>query len=484
MTSAYILIAAILVLGGLISALGDRLGTKVGKARLRLFNLRPRQTAAIVTIITGTLISASTLGILFGLSESLRKGVFQLDDILTELRSTKKELTQVQQEKHQVSNQLTTVKDEQVKAREELSQIERNFQESKARLKAISEQAGKLRSELNVLLTERRKQIEQLAKLKQQSQELQTQLQQREQKIVAQDRILKERAIRLQQLEKQQQFLQAEIQERDRYIYQLDRAISEKDTDLEIRTKRLNDLESQLQYLSKEVEVLEQYYQTYQELRERKIALVKGQVLASATVRIIDPTATVSAIDRLLRQANDNVIKATLLSETTADKRVVKITKAQVEQLATQMEDGRDYVLRILSAGNYVQGEQEVRVFADLALNEQVFRAGAEIATVAIDSKTKDRDDIQDRLDWLLSVSKFRAQRAGILGEIQVGDGQIVTLVNFIEDIERFIVAEPSTGNSLPEIKAIATETTYTAGPLKLNLVVVKDGKIILNTSH
>jgi uncharacterized protein (DUF3084 family) len=484
MTSAYILIAAILVLGGLISALGDRLGTKVGKARLRLFNLRPRQTAAIVTIITGTLISASTLGILFGLSESLRKGVFQLDDILTELRSTKKQLTQVQQEKHQVSNQLTTVKDEQVKAREELSQIERNFQESKARLKAISEQAGKLRSELNVLLTERRKQIEQLAKLKQQSQELQTQLQQREQKIVAQDRILKERAIRLQQLEKQQQFLQAEIQERDRYIYQLDRAISEKDTDLEIRTKRLNDLESQLQYLSKEVEVLEQYYQTYQELRERKIALVKGQVLASATVRIIDPTATVSAIDRLLRQANDNVIKATLLSENTADKRVVKITKAQVEQLASQMEDGRDYVLRILSAGNYVQGEQEVRVFADLALNQQVFRAGAEIATVAIDSKTKDRDDIQDRLDWLLSVSKFRAQRAGILGEIQVGDGQIVTLVNFIEDIERFIVAEPATGNSLPEIKAIATETTYTAGPLKLNLVVVKDGKIILNTSH
>ena len=42
MTSAYVLIFAVLILGGLIAALGDRIGTKVGKARLRLFNLRPQ----------------------------------------------------------------------------------------------------------------------------------------------------------------------------------------------------------------------------------------------------------------------------------------------------------------------------------------------------------------------------------------------------------------------------------------------------------
>jgi uncharacterized protein (DUF3084 family) len=482
MTSAYILIAAILILGGLISALGDRLGTKVGKARLRLFKLRPRQTAAIVTVITGTLISASTLGILFGLSESLRKGVFQLDDILTELRATKRELEQARSDKQEVNSQLKTVREERIKATEELDKIDRDFQESTARLKDISQQAVKLRSELSTLLKERRKQLQELANLKQQSQELQAQLQQKEDKIAVQDQILQERQIRLQQLEEEQQFLQAEIQERDEYIYQLDRAIAEKDRDLEVKTDRLSSLEAQLQYLSKEVEVLEQYYQTYQELRERKIAIVKGQVLASATVRIIDPTATVSAIDRLLRQANENVIKATLLAEGNANKRVVKITKAQVEQLASQIEDGRDYVLRILSAGNYVQGEQEVRVFADLSLNQQIFRAGEEIATVSIDSKIKDRNDIQEPLDWLLSVSKFRAQRAGILGEMQVGDGQIVTLVNFIEGVKRIIANDnPS---SLPEIKAVATENTYTAGPLKLNLVVVKDGRIVLSTAQ
>ena len=54
-----ILILVVLILGGLIATLGDRIGTKVGKARLSLFNLRPRKTAVLVTVFTGVMISAS-----------------------------------------------------------------------------------------------------------------------------------------------------------------------------------------------------------------------------------------------------------------------------------------------------------------------------------------------------------------------------------------------------------------------------------------
>ncbi|MER3589695.1 MAG: DUF3084 domain-containing protein, partial [Mastigocladus sp. ERB_26_1] len=76
-----ILIIAILVLGGVIATVGDRIGTRVGKKRLSLFNLRPKNTAVLVTILTGLGISASTLGILFLADEGLRKGVFELEDI-------------------------------------------------------------------------------------------------------------------------------------------------------------------------------------------------------------------------------------------------------------------------------------------------------------------------------------------------------------------------------------------------------------------
>ena len=476
MTSTYILIIATLILGGLIALLGDRVGSKVGKARLRLFKLRPRQTATVITIIAGTLISASTLGILLLLSESLRDGLFELDDIKKELRQVKRDLNQVNEEKSQVANQLTTVKEQQSDAERQLIKTEKDFQQSKAQLQTISSQAKRLRQELNTLLAERTKQVEELTGLKQQSQELQTQLQEREQKITAQDQAIASKEQSIQQLKEQQQVLQSQIGTRDRRIAELDRDIATRDNELQARTNRLNELESQLDFLQREVAVLEEYYQTYQELRERRIAIFKGEVLASATIRIVDSKAALSAIDRLLGQANRNAIKSTLINEKQFnDKRVVRITTAQVEQLAQKIQDGKDYVVRILSAGNYVQGEQEVRVFADTTVNREVFQAGESIATVSVDSEQMSKIEIQERLDWLLAASKFRAQRAGIIGDLQVGDGQIATLINFIDAIA-------DSEESLGEIKAVVAETTYTAGPLKLNLVVVKDGQVILST--
>ena len=475
MTSAYILIAAILLLGGLIAALGDRLGTKVGKARLRLFNLRPRQTAIVVTILTGTMIAASTLGILFALSDSLRQGVFELDQILKKRREVQGELDKVTKEKKQVEKELSEAKTEQAEVQRRLDRTNRNFEQAKAQLKAVSRQANILRSEIETLLSERQQLLQQRNQLKELLTQLQEQLRERERKIADQDKILQEKEIRLQQLEKEQSLLQAEITQRDNVIGQLDQAIAAKDGELQAREVRLEDLEKQLAFLNQEVEVLEQYYQNYQELRERRIAIVRGQVLAFAAFRIVEPTAVTQAIDQLLRQANRTAIQATRPGSEEFNERVVKITKAQVEQLLDQIQDGRDYVVRILSAGNYVQGEKEVRVFADIAFNQEIFNQGEMIATVSIDSDNITEADIQKRLDLLLAASQFRARRAGILGKIQIGDGHIKTLINFIEELNES--EEP-----LEEIKAVAAETTYTAGPLKLRLVAIRDGKVIFST--
>jgi uncharacterized protein (DUF3084 family) len=321
-------------------------------------------------------------------------------------------------------------------------------------------------------LAERSKRQEQLNQLQQQSQELQTQLQQREQKINQQDQILSTKELRLQDLEKKQQLLQAQVQERDSSIVQLDQAISSAELSLKLRTKRLKQLEEQLVFVSRDVAALEQ---SYLELREKKIAIVRSQVLSSAVVRIVDPNAAKSAINSLLRQANTNAVKATQFSGAKSEQGIVKITRSQVEQLEAEIQDGRDYVIRILSAGNYVQGEKEVRVFADLAINQQIFKAGAEIATVSLDSQNVTRQEIQERLNWLLAVSRFRAQRAGTLGDIEIGDNQIEDLLDFVDQIAQ--APEP-----VREIKAVVSETTYTAGPLKIDFVVIRNGKVIYST--
>lgn len=476
MTSAYILIAAILLLGGAVAALGDRLGTKVGKARLRLFNLRPRQTAMIITVLAGTLISTLTLGILLLLSESLRDGLFELDQLKRSLRHLQEDLNQIAEEKNLIEQQLNTVKQQQSSAQKQLATTEAELLQSKDRVKVISSQAESLRGELNTLLQERQKQIEQLNLFNQQSKELQEQLEQREQKILAQDQSIADKELNIQNLQSQKQLLQSQITERDLQIAELDKEITFQDRSLQAGKNQLQELESQLAFLQREVELLEQYYQIYQDLRERQIALFKGEVLATATLRVLNPDAAIPAIDRLLGEANRKAIRSVLLdNEVSDEQRVVRITKAQVNQLAEQLKDGQDYVLRILSAGNYVQGEAEVRVFADLTLNQEIFAAGEEIATVSIDSSTTNNADLQERLDWLLAASKFRAQRAGMIGELQVEEGQISTLIKFIEEITNL-------ENSLGEIKAIVAETTYTSGPMKLNLVLIQNGEVTVNS--
>ena len=472
MTSGYILIAAIFILGGIIAAFGDRLGTKIGKARLRLFNLRPRQTAMVITVITGMLISALTLGILFSLSKSLRKGIFELDDILKEQRRIERELAQVKQQKQQVDEQLGKIRQEQTQATLDLDAINLDFEQSKQQLSKSSAQASQLRQELNSLLAQRKETREQLNRLEQQSQELQNQLQQREAKIEQQDEILVQKETRLQELEQQQDVLQTQVQERDHSIANLDEAISAAETSLKLRTRRLDQLESQLEFVERNVAALEQ---SYQELREKKITIVKGQVLSSAVVTIADPNAAKSAINSLLRQANTNAVKSTQFSGSKSTQRIVKITRSQVEQLESQIKDGQDYVIRILSAGNYVQGETQVKVFADLAINKQIFSEGEEIATVSLDSQNITRKEVQERLNWLLAVSKFRAQRAGILGDIEIGDNQIESIVNFVNKVTQ--TTEP-----VDEIKAVVTENTYTAGPLKLDFVVISNGEIVFGT--
>jgi uncharacterized protein (DUF3084 family) len=243
-----------------------------------------------------------------------------------------------------------------------------------------------------------------------------------------------------------------------------------------LRENKLKNLENELSFLNREVQVLEQYYQNYQDLRERKIALLRGQVLAFGAVRIMNPNAINQAVDELLRQANKVALQATRPANQPAPSEpIVKITKAQVDQLSEQLKDGEDYVIRIISAGNYVQGENDIRVFADVAPNKLIFKEDENIATISMESSNFTEEDIQKRLDYLLSAAQFRARREGVLGSIQVEDGRIKTLIKFIEDIS-------STNQRPDEIRVVTTNDTFTVGPLKLRLIALKNGEIIFGT--
>ena len=94
--SGWLLILLLLVLGGILSTLGDRLGTRVGKARLSIFKLRPKSTAVLITVFTGSIISAISFATMIVFDRDLRVGLFQLEDIREKIIDSEKELKKLE----------------------------------------------------------------------------------------------------------------------------------------------------------------------------------------------------------------------------------------------------------------------------------------------------------------------------------------------------------------------------------------------------
>ena len=94
--TVWLKILLILILGGILSTLGDRLGTRVGKARLSIFKLRPKSTAVLITVFTGSIISAISFATMVVFDRDLRVGLFQLEDIREKIIESEKELKKLE----------------------------------------------------------------------------------------------------------------------------------------------------------------------------------------------------------------------------------------------------------------------------------------------------------------------------------------------------------------------------------------------------
>ncbi|PSO49632.1 MAG: DUF3084 domain-containing protein [Cyanobacteria bacterium SW_9_44_58] len=472
MTSALVLIAAILLLGGLLAALGDYLGTKVGKARLRIFQLRPRQTATFITIFTGTLIAASTLGILFATSESLRKGIFRLDEYLNRLQDTREELAKAIQEKENVQQELAkavqqkeSVQQELTQAQKRLENVNQKYQSAQKKLTAISNKVEQLNQQLSSLEKERQKLLQQRKKLEQQ-------IRQKDKELEAEKQQLQASKERLEELEKQRSQLKKEIDQQDQKIAELDNIIKKRDEVLNFQEKKVDKLEKKIKELQNKIQNLEQYYQNYQALRQGNVALRKGEVLASKVVKIQNQEQTDKIVNRILNQANREAIKATQPGTEDFNKQVIVINKSQVQRLKEILKTGQEYVVQIATAGNYLSGEKKIRVFPDLAPNKKIFEKGEVIASLSLTPKEVQQGKLSERIDLLLASARFRARRSGMVGEISLEKDELAT-IQFMEQLA-------SLDRSYNEINAIAAKPAYTAGPLQLKLQVKKNDQVIL----
>ncbi|MBP2632642.1 MAG: smc 3 [Firmicutes bacterium] len=167
-----VLILVLIVMGGAIAYIGDKLGTKVGKRKLSIFGLRPKHTSIIVTIITGILITSSTLGVLALTSKNVRVALFGMEKLNQQIKATEGNLQAVtvdlakanleredtitalnkaQEDYKLASNDLEKSKQQIHELEDTKKALEKTRQELDARVASLSEEQQVLENDVNRL---------------------------------------------------------------------------------------------------------------------------------------------------------------------------------------------------------------------------------------------------------------------------------------------------------------------------------------------
>ena len=145
------LIVVLVLTGGVIAFIGDRLGSKVGKKKLSLFGLRPRHTSILVTIITGILITTVTFGISAIASKDVRTALFGMNKLKAELNEKQSMLEEASGALVNVKNDLNTTKEEYAKSKKDLEETQEDLE--------IAQQAAELLRQEQVALQNRNQEL-------------------------------------------------------------------------------------------------------------------------------------------------------------------------------------------------------------------------------------------------------------------------------------------------------------------------------------
>lgn len=155
----------LMIMGGVIAFLGDKIGSKVGKKRLSLYGLRPKYTSIIVTIISGILISFLTIAALAVVNENVRVALFglsrlqermanlnqeievknkELEEGKQQLKERNKEYKYMTLRSENISKELERVESQRAYAETELSVVQKAYDEARQGVEASAEEIEKL----------------------------------------------------------------------------------------------------------------------------------------------------------------------------------------------------------------------------------------------------------------------------------------------------------------------------------------------------
>ena len=408
MESGWFMLIVLAVMGGLIAYLGDKIGSKVGKRKIKLMGLRPKYTSILVTIMTGISIAVVTLGVMSVLSENARVALFGMN---------------------------------------KLRQQQHVLEEQRDRLLAEAEKLAREMQEKNDLLADN--------EVKLASQE--------EQLDGANDRL------RLTLLDLEQ--VQAARDDASAQLGIVQTAFNQVHADLATAQGEIEELEHTKAGLTKTVAALDERNRLLNEsmltVREGTVLFRVGEVLSSSVLTAgQSQDETRSQLSGIMVNIN-NMIRQRL--NITDEKAVLLYISPDefertVQELSNSPKDSK--LIRVTAAGNIITGEPAL-VHVNIYDNNLVYNRGREVYTEYFTSEEIESGAELQLLHFLHNVNRS-AQADGILPDPLSGNVGALTAVEMFDTISRM----KAYGNTGLTLRAITTQNIFTAGPLRIEIRV------------
>jgi uncharacterized protein (DUF3084 family) len=413
-----ILILILVVTGGVIAYLGDRIGMKIGRKRLTLFGLRPKHTSIMITILTGVFIATATLGVLTFVSEDVRTALFHMKEIQEALATSETRYQESQ----------------------------RQFLEHKARADELAQEITSMADELDLMVIQR--------------DEAQGEL---EEARAEKERVVAEYVKAQQELTQAEQELEFE-KSRVENLKEISAKIQGRVDELEATEANLNE---KIVFLWEAYQKLDETYQKQTErMRFGNVAYRAGEIILAAVFNGGNPLAqTESDLLEFLMLVNRTALERGAKIQGKPNYALQMVSQEHFDRTAQLVSSKEDkYVVRAVSSGNTLLGEPVV-VHFEVIPNKLIFKAGEVIASEVID--VSQGPLIEDRiLQMLRRVNEIAIER----GMITDPDGLVgqTSGQDFLETITKVKLEK----KSLRVIAKAAEDAWAAVGPLKITLQV------------
>ncbi len=147
-------IIGMILAGGVVALMADKLGRTLGKKRLTLFGLRPRHTATMMTVIAGMLIPLLTVLLVAALSEPVRTWITRGQQAIEDNKQLIQKNGQLQDDNQRLDKENQQKSNDNRKLVTEVKKNSQTLQERLNELKTVTQHVAQLQANVTRLTTQ------------------------------------------------------------------------------------------------------------------------------------------------------------------------------------------------------------------------------------------------------------------------------------------------------------------------------------------